>query len=95
MKRLLMLILVLCMVIPSVSYGASSRWQALGNEHRFIIDTSNYGVYPARIHQFTNAVWLMPRSQFGDNDIAAGILMKLNDKMTGAFHFNLDRKSVV
>lgn len=88
MKRALLLIVVFN-VVASIAYGASARWQALGNEHRFIIDTTNYGIYPARIHQFTNAVWLIPKAQFGDNDISAGILMKISSNMTGAFHFNL------
>ena len=89
MKKLILILLLLSLVISSSAFGASARWQALGNEQRFVIDTSNYGPYPARIHQFTNAVWLIPKPAFGDNDISAGILLKMKDNMTGAFHFNL------
>ncbi|MDQ1327645.1 MAG: hypothetical protein QG641_928 [Candidatus Poribacteria bacterium] len=89
MKKVLILSFIFCMVITSVAFGASARWQALGNEQRFIIDTSNYTPYPARIYQFSNAVWLIPKSAFGDNDINAGWLTKLNPNMMAAFHFNL------
>lgn len=89
MKKLFVMTFIFSLVVSSIAFGASARWQALGNEQRFIIDTSNYGPYPARIHQFTNAVWLIPKPAFGDNDISAGILLKMKDNMTGAFHFNL------
>jgi hypothetical protein len=89
MKRIIILSFIFCMVVSSVAFGASARWQALGNEQRFIIDTSNYGLYPARIFQFSNAVWLIPRAAYGDNDISAGVLMKCNDKMMWAYHFNM------
>ena len=89
MKRIVIISFILCMVVSSVAFGASARWQALGNEQRFIIDTSNYGPYPARVFQFSNAVWLIPRAAYGDNDIMAGVLMKCNDKMMWAYHFNM------
>ncbi|MGB9594829.1 MAG: hypothetical protein ACPL7B_01000 [Candidatus Poribacteria bacterium] len=94
MKKIIMLSLIFCVVVSSMAYGASARWQALGNEHRFIIDTSNYGIYPARVYQFSNAVWLIPRSAYGDNDIMAGVLMKLNDNMMWAYHFNVPSAGV-
>jgi len=75
------------MVVSSVAFGASARWQALGNEQRFIIDTSNYGPYPSRVFQFSNAVWLIPKA-LGDNDVSAGVLMNINPNMMWAFHFN-------
>lgn len=89
MKRLLVLMFVLSIVITSESFGASARWQALGNEHRFIIDTTNYTIYPGRLHQFTNALFVIPLPAFENNNLAAGVLMKINENMTGAFHFNL------
>lgn len=94
MKKIVILSLIFCVVVSSVAYGASARWQALGNEHRFIIDTSNYGVYPARVYQFSNALWLIPRSAYGDNDIMAGVLMKFKDNMMWAYHFNLPSAGV-
>lgn len=88
MKRIVILSFILCMVVSSVAFGASARWQALGNEQRFLIDTSNYAPYPARVFQFSNALWLIPKSAYGDNDISAGVLMKCKDNMMWAFHFN-------
>lgn len=89
MKKILILGFIFSMVVSSVAFGSSARWQALGNEQRFIIDTSNYTPYPARIYQFSNAVWLIPKSAFGDNDLSAGWLMNMGPNMMGAFHFNL------
>jgi hypothetical protein len=89
MKRLLVVSLILTLVVASSALGSSARWQALGNEHRFIIDTSNYGVYPGRVHQFSNAIFVIPIPEFGNNNVASGFLKKINDNMTGAFHFNL------
>jgi len=89
MKKILILSFIFSMVVSSVAFGSSARWQALGNEQRFIIDTSNYTPYPARIYQFSNAVWIIPKSAFGDNDLSAGWLMNMGPNMMGAFHFNL------
>jgi hypothetical protein len=90
MKKVLVLgLILLCLVVSSVAYGASARWQALGGENRFIMDSTNYQPYPARVMQYGNAAWLVPRASFTDNDISAGILMQLNPNMVGAFHFNL------
>jgi len=90
MKKVLVLGLILVsLIVSSVAYGSSARWQALGNDHRFIMDSTNYLPYPARVMQWGDAAWLMPRASFGDNDVAAGILLKLNPNMVGAFHYNL------
>lgn len=91
MKRLLLVLslVLLCMTISSVAFGASARWAALGNEHRFLIDSTNYLPYPSRVNQFGNAVWLIPRSEFGDNDITSGALIKITPNIVGAFHFNV------
>ncbi len=90
MKRILVLgLIVLCMAVATTAFGASARWNALGNEHRFMIDTSNYGPYPARVLMFGDAVWLIPRAEFGNNDISAGILMNVKPNMLGAFHFGM------
>jgi len=90
MKKFLVLGLVLlCLTISSTAFGASARWSALGNDHRFIIDTSNYGSYPSRVNMFGDALWLIPIPSFENNNIAAGVLLNVKPNMVGAFHINL------
>jgi len=89
-KKIVTLTLILTALVSSNIFASSARWQALGNEHRFIIDTTNYTVYPGRVHQFSNALFVIPvPPDFNNNNLACGILYKFTNDMTGAFHFNL------
>lgn len=104
MKKVFVISLLLTLVISSASFAASARWQALGNDHRFVIDSTNYTLYPGRITQFGNALWLIPavsaspddyyaKKNFTDNAISAGCLLNMKN-MTLAYHYNLPSNSV-
>ncbi|HGJ63786.1 TPA: hypothetical protein ENS27_00185 [bacterium] len=100
MKKILALIIFMTLVMGSVAFGASTRWNAMGGEHRFIIDTSNYSLYPGRITMFGNALFVIPVAKtdvkefydaryFADNGFVAGALWNVKN-MTMALHYNLD-----
>jgi hypothetical protein len=100
MKKALV-ILVLMLVVSSVAFGASTRWNALGGEHRFIIDTTNYTIYPGRVTIFGNALFVIPVPKadvkefydlryFTDDGFVAGALLNVSKSMTLAVHYNLD-----
>jgi hypothetical protein len=104
MKKILIISLFLTLAVSSVSFAASARWQALGNDHRFIIDSTNYTLYPGRITVFGNALWLIPavsataddyyaKKNFTDNAISAGCLLNMKN-MTLAYHYNLPSNSI-
>jgi hypothetical protein len=89
MKKILAVSILLTFVVSSGAFAASARWGALGNEHRFTIDTTNYTIYPGRMHQFTNALWIIPKSDFGDNSVSSGVLVSVADNMSFSYNFNL------
>jgi hypothetical protein len=72
----------------------------MGGEHRFIIDTTNYTIYPGRITMFGNALFVIPvptsdvkefydLRYFTDNGFVTGALFNVSN-MTFAIHYNLD-----
>jgi len=100
MKKILVLVILMTLVMGSIAFGASTRWNALGGDHRFIIDTSNYGIYPGRVTLFGNALFLIPvpstdvkefydARYFADKGFVAGALWNVKN-MTMALHYNLD-----
>jgi len=100
MKRVIVLLVFLTLVVGSAAFGASTRWNAMGGEHRFLIDTSNYGIYPGRITMFGNALFVIPIPKtdvkefydaryFADNGFMTGALLNISN-MTFAIHYNLD-----
>jgi len=100
MKKILVLVILMTLFAGSFAFGASTRWNALGGDHRFIIDTSNYGLYPGRITMFGNALFLIPvpstdvkefydARYFANNGFVAGALWNVKN-MTMALHYNLD-----
>jgi hypothetical protein len=100
MKKSFALVILMLLVISSVAFGASTRWNALGGEHRFIIDTTNYTIYPGRVTMFGNALFVIPVPKtdvkefydaryFADNGFVAGALWNVKN-MTMAVHYNLD-----
>lgn len=100
MKKILVFATIMLLVIGSVSFGASTRWNAMGGEHRFIIDTTNYTIYPGRITMFGNAVFVIPvpksdvkefydQRYFTDDGFVTGALLNVKN-MTLAIHYNLD-----
>jgi hypothetical protein len=64
MKRILVVSILLTLVVSLESFAASTRWNALGGDHRFIIDTTNYTVYPGRVTMFGNAIFVIPVPNF-------------------------------
>jgi hypothetical protein len=100
MKKSLVFVILMILVISSVSFGASTRWNALGGEHRFIIDTTNYTLYPGRVTMFGNALFVIPvpssdvkefydQRYFTDGGFVTGALFNCKN-MTLAVHYNLD-----
>jgi hypothetical protein len=100
MKKVLVLFVLLTLVMSSVAFGASTRWNAMGGEHRFIIDTTNYTIYPGRVTMFGNALFVIPVPKsdvkefydlqyFPDNGFVTGALLNISN-MTFALHYNLD-----
>lgn len=87
MKKLLTVVL-LAALVPCAVYGASARWQALGNEHRFMLDTSNYGIYPARMFQFSDALWIIPNNAAVPDGVMSGLLVT-SGNTAYAVHYNL------
>lgn len=88
MKKIFVVLVLLTLVTSFSAFGASTRWNALGGEHRFMIDTSNYTPYPGRITLFGNALFVMPMSS-DDNGFCSGLLLNVKN-MTLAFHYNLN-----
>lgn len=93
MKRLLLVLAFLSLAVTSIAFGASTRWNALGGEHRFIIDTTNYTIYPGRLTVFGNAVFVIPLPNFLDDNFVSGALVNVKD-MTLAYHYNLDSDGI-
>jgi len=89
MSRILIVSILLILVVSSGAFAASTRWNALGGDHRFIIDTTNYTIYPGRLTQFGNALFIIPTPNFLDNNVASGALVNVTKDMTLALHYNL------
>jgi hypothetical protein len=88
MKKIIIVAMLLVLGAASMSFAASARWNALGAEHRFMLDTSNYAMYLGRMHMFADALWIIPSAPYGNNDMASGLLVKQGD-MAWAIHYNL------
>ncbi len=89
MRKTLIVSVILVLLVSSASFAASTRWRALGGDHRFIIDTTNYTIYPGRLTMFGNALFVIPVPNFLNNDFAAGALANVTEDMTFAYHYNL------
>lgn len=89
MKRILTVSILLTLIVSFGVSARSPRWNALGGEHRFIIDDTNYSAYPGRVTMFGNELFVMPVSNFLDNDFTGGVLLNVKENMTLAFHYNL------
>jgi hypothetical protein len=100
MNKILTISILLTIVVSSGAFAAPARWNALGGEHRFIIDTSNYPIYPGRVQQFGNALFVIPvpkgdirefynERYFEDSGVVSGALLNVTENMTLAFHYNL------
>jgi len=60
MKKILIVSVLLTLVVSSGAFARSPRWNALGGEHRFIIDDTNYLTYPGRVTMFGNELFIVP-----------------------------------
>lgn len=81
----------LTIVCASTAFGASARWNCLGAEHRFMLDTSNYGIYPARMFMFSDALWIIPDIPGGagiPDNMMSGLLVTRGEQAY-AVHYNL------
>ncbi|HID96257.1 MAG TPA: hypothetical protein EYP53_09425 [Candidatus Latescibacteria bacterium] len=94
MKRILIMTLILSLAATSTTFASSARVNGVGGEHRFLIDTQNYNVYPGRALRFGDAAYLViPRA--GANAIG-GVLVKFGaakDKVLGV-HINFPMPNV-
>ncbi len=92
MKKLFSIsLIILLLAATSTVFAASARWNALGGEHRFMIDTSNYAIYPGRMLMFSNALWIIPNIPAGagiPDNMMSGLLVKKDD-CAWAIHYNL------
>lgn len=100
MKKILVISILLTLIVSFGAFAAPARWNALGGEHRLLIDDENYLVYPGRVGQFSNSLFIIPcpkadarefydERYFGDNGIASGALLNVTENMTLAFHYNI------
>ena len=88
MKKILVASVLLTLVLGSGAFARSPRWNALGGDHRFIIDDTNYSVYPGSVTMFGNELFVIPEPNFLDNDITGGVLLN-KENLTLGFHYNL------
>jgi len=100
MKKILVISILLTFIVSFGAFAAPARWNALGGEHRLLIDDENYLVYPGRVNQYSNSLFFIPvpkadtkefygERYFGDNGIASGALFNVTENMALAFHYNL------
>jgi len=90
MRKILAISILLTLAVSFGAFAASPRWKALGDDHRFIIDSSNYGPYPGRITMFGNSLFVIPVANYLDDDFVSGARFSKKENMTLAFHYNLD-----
>ena len=90
MKRILAISILLTLVMSFGAFAATPVWMALGNDHRFIIDSSNYGPYPGRIAMFGDSLFIIPKPDYLNNDFVSGARFNMKEHGTLAFHYNLD-----
>jgi hypothetical protein len=90
MRRTVAALLIVA-AASSLAFGASARWNCLGRDHRFMLDTSNYGIYPSRMLMFSDAMWIIPSIRptgTVPNDMMAGLLVNRGDE-AWAIHYNM------
>lgn len=91
MRKAMAIALLLTVVGSTTAFGASARWNCLGKDHRFMLDTSNYGIYPGRMLMFSNALWIIPNIPSAANvpdNMMSGLLVSGEDA-AWAVHYNL------
>lgn len=89
MKKLFLVsLIILLLAATSTGFAASARWLALGYDHRFMLDTSNYPIYPGRMLMFSDALWIVPNVAGVPDNMRSGLLVKKDD-CAWAIHYNL------
>ncbi len=89
MKKLFLVsLIILLLAATSTGFAASARWHALGYDHRFMLDTSNYAIYPGRMLMFSDALWIIPNVAGVPDNMRSGLLVKKDD-CAWAIHYNL------
>ena len=92
------ILLVLCMNFNA--FATPPVWQALGGDHRFLIDNTNYTAYPGRVTSYGNTLFILPTSNaisgdfyqqryFTDDGVVGGMLFNLTSNITLGYHYNV------
>jgi hypothetical protein len=89
MKKILVVSVLLILAVGTGAFARPPRWNALDGDHCFIIDDTNYSVYPGSVSMFGNELFVIPNPNFLNNDFAGGALINMKESMTLGFHYNL------
>jgi hypothetical protein len=92
--------ILLALTISFSAFATPPVWQALGGDHRFLIDNTNYTAYPGRVTSYGNSLFILPTSSadsgsfyqqryFTDDGIVGGILFNLTSNITFGYHYNV------
>jgi hypothetical protein len=90
-KCVFALTILLALTISFSAFATPPVWQALGGDHRFLIDNTNYTAYPGRVTSYGNSLFILPTSSadsgsfyqqryFTDDGIVGGVLFDLTSK---------------
>ena len=99
-KNILVVVILLVLHVSFSAFATPPAWQALGGDHRFLIDNTNYTAYPGRVTSYGNTLFLLPTSNstsgsyyqqryFTDNGIVGGVLFNLTSDITLGYHYNV------
>ena len=96
-KNVLTIAVLLVLIINFSALATPPVWQALGGDHRFLIDNTNYTAYPGRVTSYGNTLFLLPASSatsasfyqqryFTDDGVIGGVLFNLTSDITLGYH---------
>ena len=99
-KCVFALTILLVLAISFSSFATPPVWQALGGDHRFLIDNTNYTAYPGRVTSYGNSLFILPTSSadsgsfyqqryFTDDGVIGGVLFNLTSGITLGYHYNV------
>ena len=99
-KCVFALTVLLVLTISFSAFATPPVWQALGGDHRFLIDNTNYTAYPGRVTSYGNSLFILPTSSadsgsfyqqryFTDDGIVGGVLFDLTSNITLGYHYNV------
>ena len=99
-KNVLTIAVLLVLIINFSALATPPVWQALGGDHRFLIDNTNYTAYPGRVTSYGNTLFILPASNatsasyyqqryFTDDGVIGGVLFNLTSDITLGYHYNV------